>query len=79
VAWLNTKRIKRRAENRRRHHETLIQTASDPRQRMQAACGWLLSEAQHNDRLDDAAEWVLAKVHEIREEELHRDDHDYAK
>ena len=78
MTWINTKRIKRRAENRRRHHETLIATAADARQRLQAACGWLLSEAQHNNRLDEAAEWVLTRVHEIREEELTDDHHDYA-
>ena len=78
MAWINVKRTKRRAENRRRHHEATIAAARDPRQKLWAACGWLVSEAMHGGVLDAATEHVLTYIHNLREEEQNRDRHDYA-
>lgn len=79
MTWNNTKRIKRRSENRRQHHEDNINNAATPRRALWAACGWLVSEAWQAGLIDEAMEWVLTKVHEIREEAKETDDHhDYA-
>lgn len=79
MTWENTKRVKRKAENRRRHHEQQIAVAATPRHQLWAACAWLVSEAWKAGAIDEAIEWVLRKVHEIREEELQsHDDRDYA-
>lgn len=78
TGWINNKRAKRKADNRRRHHEALIEAAPTVRQKVWAACGWLVSEAGHANRLDDAFEAVMSKVHEIREEEQADDRDNYA-
>jgi hypothetical protein len=79
VTWANTKRTSRKADNRRRHHEDQISRARTPRQRLWAACSWLVVEAWKAGVLDEAFELVLTKVHEIREKEAGDDEHlDYA-
>jgi hypothetical protein len=79
VSWDNTGRHRRKATNRRIHHEARIGQAATDRQKLWAACGWLVSEAWKAGQLGVALGWVLGKVHEIREEAI-RDDHerDYA-
>jgi hypothetical protein len=79
VTWENTSRRQRKARNRQTHHEARIGQAATDRQKLWAACGWLVSEAWKAGLLDDAIEWVLTKVHEIREEGTRDDrDRDYA-
>lgn len=79
MTWENVKRAKKKAANRRRHHETQIASAPTPRRQLWAACAWLISEAWQAGLIDDALDWVLGKVHDIREKEAHTDDHhDYA-
>lgn len=78
VGWTNTRRVKKQAENRRRHHELQINAAADARQKLWAACGWLLSEALHAGALDQATEHVLTYIHDLREGEKANDRHDYA-
>ncbi|MFI5895605.1 hypothetical protein ACIA5D_36475 [Actinoplanes sp. NPDC051513] len=76
MTWENTKRASRKAERRRLWHEARIAAAATPKQKAWAACGWLISEAWRAGRLDDALDWVLVKVHELREEERNDDDRD---
>jgi hypothetical protein len=77
TGWINRARAKRKSSNRRDHHERQIEAARTPSQKIWAATGWLISEAQLAGRLDDALDAIVTKVHEIREEETH-DHHDYA-
>jgi len=79
VTWENTKRAKRSAANRRDYHEERIATARTPRHKVWAACGWLVVEAWQAGLLDEALDWVLSKVHDIRDKEGSDDRHrDYA-
>jgi hypothetical protein len=77
TGWINRSRARRKAENRRRRHQTLIDNAAAPTERLQAACGWLVSEAREAHRLDDAFDAVMNAINTIREEETN-DHHDYA-
>jgi hypothetical protein len=78
VTWENTTRQRRKAGRRQAWHEQRIASAPTEKQQVWAACGWLISEAWRAGRLDDALDWVLTKVHEIREEEQTNDRDDYA-
>ena len=78
MTWDNAKRVKRKAENRRRHHEDQIAAAPTPRRRLWAACGWLVSEAWHAGVIDQALDYVLTYVHDLRAKEESHDDYDYA-
>lgn len=79
MSWTNTKRARRKAENRRTHHEEQIAGATTQRHKLWAACSWLVVEAWQADLLDEALDWVLGKVHEIRAKEATSDDeYDYA-
>lgn len=60
---------KRKAARRLAWHQDRVDNAPTPRQRLWAACGWLVAEAWRSNRLDDATEAVLTAVHEIREEQ----------
>lgn len=48
-------------------HQSRVDDARTPKQRLWAACGWLVAEAWRRGRVDDATETVLTAVHEIRE------------
>lgn len=79
MTWANTKRVKRRAQRRADWHQSRIDTASTQRQRVWAACAWLVSEAWRAGLLDEVFEHVMTKVHDIREKEANHDpDFDHA-
>jgi hypothetical protein len=69
VTWENTKRVKAKARRRRDLHESRIAAAPTQKQKLSAACQWLISEAWRADSINDAVAYVLAYVHELREEE----------
>jgi hypothetical protein len=78
TGWINRTRTKRKNNNRRDHHERQIEAARTPSQKIWAACGWLISEAQIAGRFDDALDAIITKVHEIREEDSNDRHNDYA-
>ena len=61
-------RAERSAKRRQDWHEGRIAVAPTPKGRLWAACAWLVSEAWRANRLDEITEWVLTRVHELREE-----------
>jgi hypothetical protein len=61
-------RAQKKEARRQSWHQQRINDAETPRQQLWAACGWLVAEAWRARRLSDATDAVLAKVHEIREE-----------
>jgi hypothetical protein len=78
VSWANTTRQKRKAKRRADWHQVRIDTSPTEKQRLYAACAWLVSEAWRAGLLDEAFEHVMTKVHDIREKEANDDSHDYA-
>jgi hypothetical protein len=75
VTWINTKRARRKARRSSEYHLRRIQTAETSRQKLSAACGWLISEAWQAGRVAEVHGWVIDKVHELRKEASKRDDH----
>lgn len=69
-------RANRSEERRRRWHQSRVDDAQTPKQRLWAACGWLVAEAWRRNRVDDALETVLTAVHDIRETDTDREVHD---
>lgn len=61
-------RAEKSARRRREWHESRVNEAATPRQRLWSACGWLVAEAWRLGRLDDATDGVLTLVHHMREE-----------
>ncbi len=60
-------RAARSEERRRAWHQGRVDAARTPKERLWAACGWLVAEAWRRGRVDDATETVLTAVHEITE------------
>lgn len=56
-----------RAKRQRVFHETRIDEAATPKQKLWRACSWLVAEAWRRNRIDNATETVLTAVHELRE------------
>lgn len=77
MTWENAKRDRAKAKRRRGWHEQRIAQAPTQKQKLSAACQWLISEAWLSDVLDDALGYVMTYVHELRKEAQH-DRHDHA-
>lgn len=76
MTWSNTKRAKRRAQNRRDWHQQRIDNAATGKQQLLAACAWLVSEAWQAGLITETFEYVMTKVHDIRDREVPTHDHD---
>lgn len=61
------------AARRRAWHQGEIDRAPTPKTRLWKVCGWLVAEAWRRGRVDEAEKAVLAKIRELRDEEV-RDD-----
>lgn len=78
MTWANTTRTDRKARRRRKWHEDRIDHAGTEKRKLSAACDWLVSEAWQAGRVAEVLEYVLTKVHELREEKSHHDRDDNA-
>lgn len=77
MTWENSRRGDRKADNRRRYHQGRVDQARTSKERLWAACSWLVVEAWKTGVLDEAVDHVLTYIHDLRAKEEHRD-HDYA-
>lgn len=68
MSWVNTRRAKNKASNRRRHHEQQIRAAVDDRQKLWATCQWLTAEALHAGAIPEATEYLTTYIHQLAEE-----------
>lgn len=66
MTWENTIRPRRKASRRATLHQQRIDTAETSKKRLSAACQWLIAEAWQSDQVDDAFEYVMTRVHELR-------------
>lgn len=67
MTWANSVRERRKARRRADWHQGRIDTADTAKKRLLAACNWLVSEAWKAGRTDDVFEYVITKVHDLRE------------
>lgn len=77
MTWENTKRARSKARRRHDYHQQRITDAGTQKQKLSAACQWLISEAWLAGNLDDAHTYVMTYINELREE-AHDDRHDHA-
>lgn len=58
------------ADRRKAWHQGEIDRAKTPKARLWKVCGWLVAEAWRRGRVDEAEQLVLAKIRELRDEEV---------
>lgn len=76
MTWENAKRARAKARRRQDWHEQRIADAATQKQKLSAACQWLISEAWLAGVLEDAHTYVMAYINELREEARNdRNDH----
>lgn len=76
MTWENSKRVRKKSKNRERWHADRIAEADTKKVKLSAACQWLISEAWRAGVLDDALNYVMTYINELREEDTNdRDNH----
>lgn len=78
MTWENTTRRRRLARRRSDYHQQRIKESDTTKQKLSAACQWLISEAWSAGLVEEVHQWVLQKVHDVRKEEQHHDRDDHA-
>ncbi|GAA0494595.1 hypothetical protein Ade02nite_20040 [Paractinoplanes deccanensis] len=75
MTWTNTKRVRRELRRRSDYHQERMAQAATSKQRLSAACQWLISEAWQAGRVAYAEQLVLEAINRIRKEANHHDGH----
>ena len=57
-------------ERRKAWHEREIRAAKTPKTKLWKVCGWLVAEAWRRNKVDEVMETVMAKIRELRGEEV---------